>query len=429
MSPDLIEHAGSWLLTYLVHSTALYAAALLTSALLGSRNVALQEALWRGALLGAVCTSSLQLGAGWQPLLPTSFWGEAAVQPGLTPVASVDPIAPAPAITSAQQRGAHVQSWSAATVGGWIYLAVSTAGLLWLLAGNTRARRRLADRQPVRRGPVLHALTAVRRRAGARLAVRLTASPRIATPLAFGLTRPEICVPARFIDRLDGRHLRALLHHELAHLLRGDSGWRLAARAVERILWLQPLNVLARRRLDHLAELRCDDHAVRHTADGPALAACLVEVAAWQAEAGDRHAPQLTPAALDSRARLASRVRRALAPRAAESPRSRRRLAALALMAAAMGLPSISLGAPPPPEPRQTAESLDALAGRLRQLSETQLEISRTLAALLRDLEHEDRAALDRVLVLLQERAEALQRECAAVHEAISNPPPTSSPQ
>ena len=47
------------------------------------------------------------------------------------------------------------------------------------------------------------------------------------------------------------------------------------------LTFFQPLNHLARRRIQEVAELQCDDWAARHTGTGVHLAKCLAEVAAW----------------------------------------------------------------------------------------------------------------------------------------------------
>jgi hypothetical protein len=76
--------------------------------------------------------------------------------------------------------------------------------------------------------------------------------------------------------------LRALLAHELAHLVRGDSLWLGISRAVCSCLAFQPLNQLARREWQRAAEFLCDKWAVDRTGTPLALARCLAEVAGWR---------------------------------------------------------------------------------------------------------------------------------------------------
>src|SRR4029078_8915196 len=53
------------------------------------------------------------------------------------------------------------------------------------------------------------------------------------------------------------------------------------ATLVERILWIQPLNRVARRQIATSGEYLCDEWPVRRTGSGVALARCLAQVAEW----------------------------------------------------------------------------------------------------------------------------------------------------
>ena len=63
-----MDFLASALLTYLLHSTLLLAAALLMRIALRERRLVLQEALLRAALVGGFVTAGLQVGLGLQPL-------------------------------------------------------------------------------------------------------------------------------------------------------------------------------------------------------------------------------------------------------------------------------------------------------------------------------------------------------------------------
>ena len=67
--------------------------------------------------------------------------------------------------------------------------------------------------------------------------------------MAVGVLRPEIVVPGQAVQGLSLAHQESLLAHELAHVLRRDPAWRLVALLVERVLFFQPLNRLASRRV------------------------------------------------------------------------------------------------------------------------------------------------------------------------------------
>ncbi|HEX9186867.1 MAG TPA: hypothetical protein VGB87_07340, partial [Vicinamibacteria bacterium] len=63
-----MEPVLRWLLTYLVHSTVLLAAAWIRGAALRERRLVLQEAVLRAALLGGFVTAGLQVGLDLRPV-------------------------------------------------------------------------------------------------------------------------------------------------------------------------------------------------------------------------------------------------------------------------------------------------------------------------------------------------------------------------
>ncbi|MEQ8768564.1 MAG: M56 family metallopeptidase [Planctomycetota bacterium] len=152
---------------------------------------------------------------------------------------------------------------------GWLV----TASLLWRFA--LRARRPSVSGELARE---LAHLTSDRRRR-----VRLTVSSKIESPVALG--PDEICLPPRALT-LPVSDARGMLAHELAHLDRHDGLRRIAALLIERVLWIQPLFRLARRRLAQIAEHRCDQRAAEVTGDPLSLARCLLEVATWATGSG-----------------------------------------------------------------------------------------------------------------------------------------------
>jgi hypothetical protein len=127
--------------------------------------------------------------------------------------------------------------------------------------------------------------------------------------MAVGVLRPEIVVPPQAAQSLPPAHQESLLAHELAHVLRHDPAWRLAALLVERVFFFQPLNRLASRRVAQSAEYLCDDWAARHTRQPLALASCLTEIATWVARPGPVATTMAGPRSI-----LGRRVQRLLQP-------------------------------------------------------------------------------------------------------------------
>jgi beta-lactamase regulating signal transducer with metallopeptidase domain len=109
--------------------------------------------------------------------------------------------------------------------------------------------------------------------------VRLYRARNGASPIAWGLLRWHVALPDLLAKRLNRRELRALLAHELAHLVRGDTRWLWLASVIGSLGFIQPLNKLAQRRICREAELLSDRWAVARTGDRLALARSLTAVA------------------------------------------------------------------------------------------------------------------------------------------------------
>ncbi|MBW3542686.1 MAG: M56 family metallopeptidase [Planctomycetes bacterium] len=220
---------------------------------------------------------------------------------------------------------------------GAAFAVLAALGAGRMLVLTFRLRRRLRDADRLTSGPVRRELDRLLRRAAVHRHVRLLSSARFAEPAAVGTWCWWIIVPPGIEQRLPADELRALLSHELAHLVRGDGWWLWIGRALTAILPLQPLNFLARRRWQQAAEDQCDAWAVRQGAEPMALARCLTRIAGWRMEVGSPAFGLTATGACDSS--LTRRVERLLSGVAAPdrwSSRGRRRL--LVLAAATLGL-------------------------------------------------------------------------------------------
>lgn len=316
---EFIPYSASWLLTFLVHSTLWLGGAWLLLRLLPRASAALRDFTWRAALLASLLTPTAQLLTDVAPLggalrLPTAAPAlEAAVPasddpallPGSTPAwrapqpgdlfalrieVSVPERAAEPAPTPAEllpRTGLDASvappttwPWRTALFGAW--LAGAALAVASLATQALRLRRSLRGRKEIHDGAAARALDAWRQEAGTRAPrVRLTSTEHLDVPIALGVLRPEICVPRRALRDLGPAQQRALVGHELAHLLRRDPFWLSFFTCVERALWFQPLLRLARRGAQRAAEEACDAWAARRTGDPVTLADTLVEVARW----------------------------------------------------------------------------------------------------------------------------------------------------
>lgn len=342
----------AWLLTYLVHSTMLIGGALGLAGLGIVRSPAARDTLWKVALIGGLVTATAQQALRLQPavghvaLAPldaSPYLDVATVRPAAEPSPATAAVlaamseatagesaAPAAAASEAPQvrrlfSGMHI-GFPGILLNLWL---VGALGLLARLAWLRLAlARRLRDRRPVTGGPMVELLTALAHGARVR-APRLSASTALGGPIAFG---DEIVVPERIFTDLAPCAQRAVLAHELCHIVRRDPRWLVTASVIETVLFVQPLNALARRRLQETSEFLCDAWAAQR-AGGLELAQCLAEVAGWM-QAVPRMAG--VAAMAEEGSQLVSRVKHLLiAP-----PRPPRRgawLARAALGAAALG--------------------------------------------------------------------------------------------
>jgi beta-lactamase regulating signal transducer with metallopeptidase domain len=117
---------------------------------------------------------------------------------------------------------------------------------------------------------------------GVTRSVRLLRSEQFVEPVAYGLLKWTILLPAQIEKRLNRDELTALLSHELAHLKRGDIFWLVVGRALTTCFAFQPLNFLAKRSWQEHAEFQCDDWAVDRNVDRLTLARSLTLVAEWR---------------------------------------------------------------------------------------------------------------------------------------------------
>jgi beta-lactamase regulating signal transducer with metallopeptidase domain len=353
MNPrTLAVEALAWLLTYAVHSTLLLAAAWMITAKL-ARSERAREAFWKLALVGGIATASVQrlfdlepqggsfrlertrevanAGSGLESTLEARVEDEEEELRALgyqldVPASEADAteeVVPSAALATPEEGLAFgggvfpfarlqtlVQQidWTSFALFAW--LAGGAAVTLLFALAAARLRDRLAGRSRLREGPLVARFETLRRAAGIRRPVRLTLSPKLRTPVALGTLFPEICLPPRAVDDLGPEEQDAMLAHELAHVARFDPLWLTICRWTETVFFFQPLNRMARARLDDSAEILCDEQAVRWTNNRLGLARCLAEVAGWIVE--ERRA-LLACGMAGARSRLSERVTRILA--------------------------------------------------------------------------------------------------------------------
>ena len=208
----------------------------------------------------------------------------------------------------------------------WVPLAVA----VWLAVAAFRTSRvgvslarahGLADAAPGRvPEPIACAAAA------ARVALRL--SDDVGTPVAIGVTRRAVILPAKLAALLPASELRAVVLHEIAHLRRRDDWVYLLERLAAAVLWFDPIVHLAARASATWREIACDASAARD-AGRRACATALWRSADAISAAGAR-SPAL---ALLSGGVLVDRVEALLRPTATSPRRALAATVALALCA------------------------------------------------------------------------------------------------
>ncbi|MCA9689871.1 MAG: hypothetical protein KC636_09690 [Myxococcales bacterium] len=307
--PSLTDALAAWLFTYGIHSTLLLAAAAL---LAGRLSLPSREALWKTALVGGLLTATLQVGLLRQPLLAS--WTleevtatlESVQAPDWSPqAAALHAIASPPRGYSSTPAG-HLRDAIAASVPANTLLA-PTAGrqaemapreerstlLRWGLLGwglvaalglgalgisYRRLLRRLGDRKAVTVGAAARLLGELRHRRRIRREVPLSSSHRIGVPIAHGLFRGQISVPARALE-LGEEEQESLLAHELAHVARRDPLANLAQVLVELLFVHHPAVRWISRQLRLERECCCDALAVELSGDALEYARALTDLA------------------------------------------------------------------------------------------------------------------------------------------------------
>ncbi|MCP4092684.1 MAG: hypothetical protein GY747_04465 [Planctomycetes bacterium] len=534
---DTVLFAGSWLLTFLLHSTVWLGGAWLLLRWLFSASPAAREWIWKGATIGALLSPTLQLTAPqWftidglggrfelgttaattaNPQRPTNADlsnadhnevvvangpnAELAVALGtideaghLLPNADFtlneflqqqDLNAPAMSLTQAQLIGtpdgsgklilvaeqlpttggngllpmapgswpegtappdptditlsaafnqpviASMPLWLQVVMGLWLAGAVIGVGMWgWRLFSLKRALR---NRMPLTSGSLVRNVQGDLARYGSgRRNVRLSVSDRIHVPVAFGCLRGEVCLPMRALNDLDASHQRSMVGHELAHLRRRDPMWITFYNIVQRVLFMQPLLIVARREAMHAAEELCDSWACSGTGNRFAMAECLTQVADWlRPEKRDLPVACMAQAASP----LQRRVERLLDSKSAKLDKTRAGRAAVILVILLLGMafaaPGVASHFTPAESPNTVTVSVDLLNADL-DLAQARLRyLQIEVASIERDLLFVDpsvgdaselRQTLDRLrqqLSLLEQITFEISRELPANTES-----------
>ena len=159
----------------------------------------------------------------------------------------------------------------------WMLGAVAILIPSWL--ARIALRTRYGRRRTTFDGALLLRVSQTAARVGLRRRVHVFECERLVGPVAFGLLRPSIGLPAGFTQDFTPLQQEAMLAHELAHLAAHDPTWQAAADLMAALLWWHPLAWWTRRRLQAVSEDAADQASLA-VAGGPGLLAeCLLKLA------------------------------------------------------------------------------------------------------------------------------------------------------
>lgn len=305
---------------------------------------------------------------------------------------------------------------------------VFVGGLTRMAWTSILFRRWVATFEPTEGGGVHRALGQLIAKLERPRKIRLLQTDALDEPIAFGLFRWTIVVPSGVELSLSNKELKALLAHEVAHLVRRDPSWLLVGRVLCCCLPFQPFNFVARRAWRAAAEYCCDHWAVAHTNSPLSLARCLAHFAE---ESLSPPVSAQAVAATDARGTLAGRIETLLGEQQRDPWLRRHRRAALAVATLTLGGLLLCYG----PRTKVWAHAADRASSDVTQRTEDELlrfELDRLndellrlrpeLVALIGQLQRQPGdAEVTQIADRIQQRVEKIRQRRRELAEHASN--------
>lgn len=246
----------------------------------GVRSASGRHLVWLMAVLGLLVLPVAERWVpGWRVPVAVAWWAEGEEGSGRAPGARVVAVGGEGVGVSAwddlvtagsdgvgwggEGRGGVLRSGVIAAARAWPWAWAAVAALLgglWL-AGQLAVARLVRRGGEAPMGAGTAALTECARRLGVRRNVRLRLLGPDTVPMTWGVLRPVLLLPAGSTSWPDGR-LRAVLLHELAHVVRLDVVVHAAARLACALFWFHPGIWYVARELRREAESACDDRVI-----------------------------------------------------------------------------------------------------------------------------------------------------------------------
>ncbi len=164
---------------------------------------------------------------------------------------------------------------------GYLFIAGVVLGLLRLSIGYILLKRELKHSTSLANTPARELLDQLSTEQNCRSSIRLQETKRLATPAVIGWWRPVILLPQTWRTWSDDQ-LRAVMTHELAHILRGDFLSNFCAEISRAVHFYHPLMhwLVARLRLEQ--ELAADATAAASSGGAEPYLKILAEMAMAQ---------------------------------------------------------------------------------------------------------------------------------------------------
>ena len=259
----------------LIRSSLVLLAGLAAASLLRNRSAAMRHCVLAGSIAAAAIAAPL--GRAVPPMAIVSM---PAITLPLAPIAERQsgPLLPAaggaPAAGPAAEQTMSTVDWLVV-----FWLSGAAFGLIRLLLQLLTLWRTSARSTRLLSGPWIEAVEDARRQYGVRRSIAVLQTGAADLLATWGARRPRILLPPNAGDWEPDR-IRVVVLHELAHIRRHDWIVQLAAAAVCRIYWFQPLMWLACRRLRRESEHACDDAVINAGVAIRSYARQLLELAA-----------------------------------------------------------------------------------------------------------------------------------------------------
>ena len=247
------------------------------------KTVQWRRLMWQSTFVGVALVWAVELsgGRGWLPGWPQHRPIPASTRVVKTLVADEVPVHDASTTVEVPVSGTSDSNPSVTTpwwpglvwlmgLGGVLMRSLgSRVCLAWRVHTVRGARATLVD------GESAKAVERIRKAIGLG-PVDLRVLPGLRGPVAFGIVRPTVAVPADFEDRFPTVQREAMLAHELGHLARRDPLWLLVADLVYAVGWWHPALWWARRQFRAACEVAADDVSTLVPGGRMALAEALV---------------------------------------------------------------------------------------------------------------------------------------------------------